>query len=387
MELAQLQTSDRRAIDSPSARPRIYGEKIAELNAAKRTFERSPLQTPMPRGTRPARVAFLLLSGFAMLSFTAAAECLRAANQLHGERIFDWYHASPDGAPAIASNGIEIPCEYSARSDDPFDYVFVCASDEVLTFDDAKTMAWLRAHARRGAIVGGISGGAYLLARAGLLDDRRATLHWVYEAAFAESFPTTDLRQSLFEVDGNRMTCGGGTAVMDMLHHLLEREHGKSLADEVSDWLLQTEVRSGERPQRLSAANRLAAGHAGLSRALEAIEHALEEPLSRDEIAEIAGVSMRQLDRLFVSHTGATVNTYYLDLRLKRAQQLVRQSGLSHFEIGFACGFRSPSSFSKAYRAAFGIPPSIDRSRSVRRTCSRPGGISGAQPHGLPGTV
>jgi transcriptional regulator GlxA family with amidase domain len=319
----------------------------------------------VPVAQKPARVAFLLLSGFAMLSYAVATECLRAANQVRGARLYEWFNVSPDGESVTASNGLAFHCDFDTQSAEPFDYVFVCASDEVLAFDHPPTLRWLRAHAKLGTMMGGISGGTFLLARAGLLEHRRVTLHWVYMAAFAEEFPTADVRQSLFEIDGNRLTCGGGTAALDMLHQLLLREHGKTLADNVSDWFLQTDIREGEKPQRLSPQARLGVSHAGLGRALEAMEGALEEPLSRDEIADIARVSKRQLDRLFVSQVGRTMNVYYLDLRLKRAQQLVRQSALSQLEITYACGFKSPSSFCKAYRAEFGVPPSKDRTRSA----------------------
>jgi transcriptional regulator GlxA family with amidase domain len=302
-----------------------------------------------------------------MLAYAAAIECLRAANQVTGRRLYSWQHVSPDGHAAIASNDIEIRCALDTRTTELFDYVFVCASDEALSFQQTNTFEWLRTQAKCGAVLGGIGGGAFLLARAGLLKNRRLTLHWVYASAFSEEFPDADLKRSLYEIDDDRMTCGGGMSPLDMLHALLAREHGEGLALSVSDWFLHTEIREGHKPQRLSFQARLGVNHGGLIRALEAMEQAIEDPLPRGALARIARVSERQLDRLFLSQIGTPLGAYYLQMRLERARQLVLQSSLSQLEIAIACGFRSPSAFSKSYRGLFGVPPSTDRSNALRR--------------------
>ncbi len=154
---------------------------------------------------------------------------------------------------------------------------------------------------------------------------------------------------------------------LDMLHALLRCQHGEGLALRVADWFLHTEIREGHKPQRLSFQARLGVNHAGLIRVLSAMERALEEPLSRGALAKIAGVSERQLDRLFLSQVGTALGVYYLQLRLERARQLVLQSSLSQLDIAIACGFKSPSTFSKSYRGLFGLPPSTERANALRR--------------------
>jgi len=316
---------------------------------------------------RPANVAFLLISGFAMLAYAAAIESLRAANQIAGRPLYCWRHFSPAGPVAAASNAVEVRCDGLIDQHQVFDYVFVCASDEAATFNDSHILAWLRMQATSGARLGGIGGGAFLLARAGLPRGRRATLHWVYAPAFREEFPTVELRRSLYEIDGNIMTSGGGMSPLDMMHAVIQEAHGKQLAIDVSEWFLHTDIRQGPAAQRLSFEARLGVHHPGLVRALQHMEASLEEPLPRAEIARIAGVSERQLDRLFLAQVGKGLSAYYLNIRLERARRLVLQTSLSLTEIAVACGFNSASTFSKSYRAAFGEPPSRERIKTLPR--------------------
>ncbi|HET9446766.1 MAG TPA: AraC family transcriptional regulator, partial [Steroidobacteraceae bacterium] len=160
----------------------------------------------------------MLTPGFALMSYASAVEPLRAANQISGRKLYHWWHASPGDQPAIASNGAAVLPDHRFGSEpDVLDLVLVCAGGNPATFDDAATFAWLRRLARRGVTMGGISGGPYILARAGLLNGRRCTIHWEHAPAFAETFPKVQLTRSLFEIDGTRITCSGGIAALDMM--------------------------------------------------------------------------------------------------------------------------------------------------------------------------
>ena len=196
-------------------------------------------------------VGFLLVPGFALMSYAAAIEPLRAANLISGEPLYRWWHAAPGGKPVMASNGLAIIPDVGAGSDRDVDMLFVCAGGNPATFNDRQVFAWLRKLARRGVTIGGISGGPYVLARAGLLDGRRVTLHWEHQPAFSEDFPDVAVTPSLFEIDGNRITCSGGISALDMMVALIERDHGRQLAAAVGDWFLHTHIREGMGPQRM----------------------------------------------------------------------------------------------------------------------------------------
>lgn len=310
---------------------------------------------------RAQSVGFLLVSGFALMSYAAAVEPLRAANLISGKPLYRWWHAAPDGKPVMASNGLAIIPDIGVGTDRDVDMLFVCAGGNPATFNDKQVFAWLRKLARRGVTIGGISGGPYILARAGLLDRRRVTLHWEHQPAFSEDFPDVAVAPSLFEIDGNRITCSGGISALDMMVALIERDHGRQLAAAVGDWFLHTHIREGMGPQRMDLRLRLGVADEKLLRVLRRMEVSIEAPQPRTELARLAGVSVRQLERLFRRHLGHGIHRQYSSLRLERARQLLRETTLPVLDVAIATGFSSSSQFARAYRRSFGEPPSRTR--------------------------
>jgi len=310
---------------------------------------------------RAQSVGFLLAPGFALMSYAAAVEPLRAANLISGKPLYRWWHAAPGGKPVMASNGLIIIPDIGVGTDRDVDMLFVCAGGNPATFNDRPVIAWLRKLARRGATIGGISGGPYILARAGLLDGRRVTLHWEHQPAFSEAFPDISVAPSLFEIDGNRITCSGGISALDMMVALIERDHGRQLAASVGDWFLHTHIREGFGPQRMDLRYRLGVADEKLLGVLRAMERSIETPQPRAALAREAGISLRQLERLFQHHIGHGIHRHYRWLRLERARQLLRETSLPVLDVALATGFASSSQFARAYSRAFGEPPSTTR--------------------------
>jgi len=308
-------------------------------------------------------VGFLLVPGFALMSYAAAIEPLRAANLLSGKELYRWWHAAPGGEPVLASNGVAIIPDCGTDKDRAADMVFVCAGGNPATFDDKSVFAWLRRLARKGVAIGGISGGPYVLAKAGLLGERPATLHWEHLPAFREAFPDIEVVPSLFELDGNRITCSGGISALDMMVALIERDHGRQLAASVGDWFLHTHIREGMGPQRMDLRYRFGVADETLISVLRSMEMSLETPQPRATLARDAGISLRQLERLFQHHLGRGIHRHYRFLRLERARQLLRETTLPVLDVALATGFASSSQFARAYRRAFGEPPSATRMR------------------------
>jgi transcriptional regulator GlxA family with amidase domain len=241
------------------------------------------------------------------------------------------------------------------------DLLFVCAGGNPATFNDKATFAWLRRLARRGMTIGGISGGPYILARAGLLDGHQATLHWEHQPAFSEDFPEIEVMPSLFAINGNRITCSGGISALDMMVALIERDHGHELAAAVGDWFLHTHIREGMGPQRMDLRFRLGVTDEKLLRVLRQMETSIETPQSREDLAGIAGVSLRQLERLFRRQLGRGIHAHYSSMRLERARQLLRETTLPILDVAVATGFASSSQFARAYGRAFGETPTRAR--------------------------
>jgi transcriptional regulator GlxA family with amidase domain len=329
-------------------------------------------------GQAPLRIGFLLIPGFAMIAYGCAMEPFRAANDLAGTALYEWVHVSPDGGPVRASNGVSIVADQGLQhgtAQGALDAVFVCAGGNPADFEDAATLAWLRAEAARGTRIGGISGGPYVLARAGLLAGYRCTAHWEYIPAMAERFPRLEITRALYEIDRDRCTSAGGTAALDMMLALIEAAQGRRLAHAVAEWFLHTRPRAGDEPQRMSLRERYDTSHPDLLVVLEHMERSIEAPLPRAELARLARLSVRQLERLFRGQLGRTIGAHYLGLRLDHARRLLQQTPMSVLDVAIACGFVSAAHFSRSYAARFGRPPRQDRAGDGGRvSAGRPSG-------------
>ncbi|MGC4252100.1 MAG: GlxA family transcriptional regulator [Sphingobium sp.] len=310
---------------------------------------------------RPTRLAYLLIDGFALMSYAPVVEPFRAANRLSGRSLYEWRHYSVSGAPAHASNGLSVSVDGGVDMMEPADILFLCAGGNPALFQDSRTFDVLRRTARFGTVMGGVSGGPFILARAGLLDGFRCTIHWEHEQAFKETFARPRLERGLFVVDNKRVTCAGGLAGLDLSAMLIAQTHGSALAGKVSDWYIQTEQRQASRPQRQSPAQRYRVSHEGLVATLSAMEDNVEEPLRRAALASAAGLSVRQLERLFRLHLGTSIGGHYLTLRLEKARRLLTETAISVTDAGVACGFASAGHFSRIFKQHYAVSPSAMR--------------------------
>lgn len=320
-----------------------------------------PISDAVAVSPRPMRLAYLLIDGFALMSYAPVVEPFRAANRLSGRNLYTWHHYSVTGAPAAASNGLMFSVDGAISAMDPADVIFVCAGGNPSLFDDFRTFDALRRADRFGSIICGVSGGPFVLARAGLLDGFRCTIHWEHVESFEETFTRPLLERSLFVIDRRRVTCAGGLAGLDLAAALIAADHGSALADQVSDWYIQTEQRPANWPQRKSIAQRLGVSHKGLFEVLTSMEEHVAQPLQRKELANLVGLSVRQLERLFRFHLSTTISEHYLSLRLEKARRLFAETTISVMEASLACGFASVSHFSRKFRQKYGVAPSTMR--------------------------
>lgn len=203
--------------------------------------------------------------------------------------------------------------------------------------------------------------GAFALAKAGLLDGRRCTIHWENQDGFAEDFPDVELSDQIYVVDGDAMTAAGGAAAGDMMLRLVAQAHGPDIAGMVADQMVYTNLRGDEDHQRLSVPARIGVRHPKLSRVIDLMNGHIEEPVSAARLASEVGMSTRQLERLFRRYLDRSPKRYYLELRLEKARRLLLQTDMSVIYVALACGFTSPSHFSKCYRAHYKRTPYRER--------------------------
>lgn len=312
---------------------------------------------------RPMTIGLLLIPGFALMGYAALVEAFRGANALSGRTLYRWLHIAPDGPAVEASNGARIVADAQVGQRLECDLLFVFAGGDPRHFADPATLAWLRLLARGGMTIAGVSGGPYVMARAGLLAGRRVTIHWEHRPALREEFPGMAIDSGLYVIDGSIITCAGGTAGMDLALALIARDHGEDLARRVGEWFVQSSPRAGTGPQRFALAERHGTANGPLLKALQMLEDHLDQTLPRAQVAQAAGLSLRQLERLFTRHLGQSLSETAMAIRLEAAESRLRATDISITDIAIDCGFASVAHFSRRFRARFGMPPSALRQR------------------------
>ena len=298
---------------------------------------------------------------FAVVMVPEFTMMLRIANRLSEKALYKWSMHSVDGQPVAASNGILAMVDGDLSAIPETSTILVCAGLNVQHHTDKRLVAWLRKVARKGTDIGAVCTGAHILAEAGLLDGYRCTIHWENLPGFTEAFPELDATGGLFEIDRDRFTSAGGTTALDMMLTLIASQHGPELASAVAEGILHSPIRHHSEHQRMSLPARIGARHPKLVGIIEEMEKNLEEPLSPSLLAKQAGLSTRQLERLFRRYLDRSPKRYYLELRLKKARSLLLQTDMSVINVALACGFASPSHFSKCYRAFYGRTPYRER--------------------------
>lgn len=311
--------------------------------------------------TRQRQMAFLVVDKFSMFSLAAAIDIFRSANRQFGRDFYRWITVSPDGESVAASNGLPIKVDYSAADVPNADILFVCVGLTTEFPGKSKVLALLRKWGRGGGALGALSVGSHVLAEAGQLDGYRCTIHWENRAGFMEHFPAIECTGHVFEIDRKRYTCAGGTTSLDLMLAIVRDDLGIDLANAVANQFHHERIRSAGDRQRIGPERDLIGKSEKLRKIVERMADNLDEPLSASQLAKAAGLSVRQVERLFLRHLNMTPGRYYSGLRLERARELLRQTNMPILDIAVATGFASHSYFAQSYRQHFGRPPSEER--------------------------
>ena len=311
------------------------------------------------------RYAFLTLPNYSLIAVANALEVLRMANRVAGDEAYEWPVGSLDGRPVPASCGLELNPTVALDRIGKVEILFVCGGVNVRDAVSGPLLKALRRLAERRVGLGALCTGGYALARAGLLDQYRATIHWENLPALREEFPRVHLNNQVFSIDRDRYTASGGTAPLDLMLNLIQLKHGPRISQQVSEQFLLERVRSDQDRQYVPLRAQVGSSHGTLIRVAELMEENIEKPLSLERIAQGTGLSRRQIERLFRRHLGCVPKRYYLEMRLRRARELLLQTAMPVMDITTSCGFKSPPHFSRCYRSQFGHPPSAER--RVRR--------------------
>jgi len=318
----------------------------------------------------PRRFVFVLIENFTLLSFSSALDALRIANRMSGKKLYDWIFIGENEEFVSCSAGTQFKLDNSLIELHRDDTILLCGGTSIQESTTRKLVGWLRREARRGLIIGGLCTAAYPMAKAGLLDEKKATIHWENQDSFAEEFLEVELTKTVFVCDGNRYTTAGGTSSIDLLLKIIADEHGEELANAVADQMIYSSIRTDQDTQRLSVPTRIGVRHPKLSKVIQMMEINIEEPISPSILAKDVGMSTRQLERLFRRYLDRSPKRYYMELRLQKARNLLMQTDMSVINVALACGFASPSHFSKCYRAHYDTTPYRERGSHAAKRVS-----------------
>lgn len=310
----------------------------------------------------PRTVSFFLIPGFALTSFSLATEALTATNRVSGESLYQYLACSPEapepGQPVLSSSQYQVLTTAAYDEGLGADVLIVCSYEGAPSYRNSSFERALARAVSQGKTVVGISCGAFLLARAGVLSQGACTLVPDYRPVFAELFPGIQIHDSIFTVQDTVLTSAGGTSTLDMMLSLVGREQGADLVRLVARQFMQDRVRTQEQID-------LTQRHLGfrikslvLGNAVELMDKTIEDPLAIAELAQKIGTTPRNLAAVFKKHLNVTPGRYYLQLRLRVAKELLNQTDLSLSNIALACGFKTQSHFSRSFRMAYGVSAS-----------------------------
>ncbi|SLN48517.1 HTH-type transcriptional regulator CdhR [Falsiruegeria litorea R37] len=312
---------------------------------------------------RKLDIIILVSPHFNVSATTSFVDPFRVANYLIGSSIFSWTYVSETGGPVESSSGLVV--ETAPLADvvalTPW-LVVVSTSWTPERHGTTQFKMALQKWAAGGVIVGGLDTGAIVLASAGLLRGKTATVHYEHIDALSEIAHDTIVSENMIVFDGKFFTCCGGSAATDLGLRFVHSVAGESIANASARYLFHHDVRGEDQSQNPKGAEPLGYVTSGVVReAIDMMEAHLETTLSIPEISARLDVSQRHLNRLFRQYVRKSPVEYYRDIRLDRARGLVTQTELKFSEIAQASGFGGQVHFSRAYRKRFGLAPSADR--------------------------
>jgi AraC family carnitine catabolism transcriptional activator len=300
-------------------------------------------------------IGVLLFESFSNHCLANAIEPFRAANTIARKELYSWEHLSPAGGTVTSSSGLPVETSSWQEAKPAGDFLFIMPSYGFKGYSTPRIHEMLRAARSRFRLLAGLDTGAWLLAGAGLLDGRRATIHWDEMAAFAEAFPEVEVLEDRFVQDGGFATCGGATTTLELMLDIIARDHSPIFALEVAALFMHGGDRDGHELLPNRSQNNF------IRRATALMRRNIEAPLSIPDLAARLDVDQRKMESRFQAEFSMTPAAVYKAIRLREARRLSLVTDLSVAEIAVRCGYRNASAMTRAYRAEFGTTPRADR--------------------------
>ena len=306
------------------------------------------------------RIDIVLVDRFPSLSLALVTEPLRVANRELTGQHFAWRLLSLDGEPVRSSSGLEISVD-GGLDDRYADAVILLSSYEPEAGLQPTLIGWLQRRAVRGALMGCVDTAALVFAAAGLLTRHPAAVHHEAIEGFRHAFPDAGFTDHLFSFHPRRCSSAGGVATIDMTLALIAHYESGAVSRRVAE-ILNHVPASGERRQDGHTAEwTVPRVNRQLARCVELMIASIDQPLSLAALGAKLGLRDWQLRRLFLRYLQRTPGRFYRELRLQRAQDMLRNSHLPVGKVASACGYDNLETFTRAYRRQYGVAPSRDR--------------------------
>ncbi|MGW5724164.1 GlxA family transcriptional regulator [Amycolatopsis sp. NPDC003865] len=308
------------------------------------------------------RVAVVLADHVSPFELGVACEVFGTDRTADGIEGWEFGVCSPAGSPVASWSGFGLSglrdLDFAASAD--LLIVPTCAPRTAPP--PAPVLDVLRDAAARGAWVAGFCAGVFTLGYAGLLDGRRCTVHWVYEAEFRARFPAAVVDpQALYEDDGGILTSAGTVAAVDLCLHLVRRLRGVTAATTLARRMVAAPFRAGGQAQFVQAPVPSVPDDSVVAEALEWVERRLDRPFTVAELARRSGLGERTFLRRFSAATGTTPHRWLTERRLDRAQALLEEGRLSVEDIATACGYASAAALRHQFSRLRGTSPTSYR--------------------------
>jgi len=303
------------------------------------------------------RTGFLLLEHFSLPAFTQVLDTIITANLLRPGLFTSRTFGLSEGE-VISDLGLVIRPDavIDSSATKTLDLLVICGGYRTELKANEAFITLLKTAAEQGVMLAGLWNGAWFLGKAGLLDGYRCAIHPEHRPALAEISRATHVSSEPYVIDRDRLTASSPSGAFHMALDWIKGLFDKALVEGVEDILAFEESRY----RRIKPAENICVS-APLREVVKLMDANLEEPLELEQLAVYAGRSRRQLERLFKEQLGTTPQRYYLELRITEARRLLQHTELSQVEVLVACGFVSPSHFSKCYSAYFGYRPSKEK--------------------------
>jgi transcriptional regulator GlxA family with amidase domain len=307
------------------------------------------------------RVGFVLTPSFTLTAFAGFVDALRLAAD-EGDRsrplLCRWDIFDAGDGSTRSSCGARVSATADLVSPEAYDYIAVvggllhggrCVSSRVNGF--------LRDAAAKNVGLLGLCTGTFVLARAGLLDGHVACVNWFHREDFESEFPACRVvSNQMFVIDRDRMTCAGGTSVVHLAAHLIEKSIGRASAVKALRMMIEQGPLPSHTPQPAAVVSHRSSDSV-VHKAMLILERQLHCTLPIDELCSSLHIGRRQLERRFQSDIGLSPAEYRKKLRLERARWLLENSDLDVTSVGFECGFQCATHFARQVKKEFGVSP------------------------------